>query len=279
MIRTGSTRTSIVLTDIINLPTNWYSGGPYTSKISKSGYTASPQLAFNDMNYGNLWIDPGFWTYLGSAYVPPKSANFDIVMDSEAWYGYDFDLDVYLPGLTDGYDPSQPYDYMVGPEGYSGALGDPTEPFGTLTTMPYARYRFGEYDFPPTEDIVIKRRSAHGAGGQYVPANANLPYWAGYYEVVVTDYGQTIGGNSLLYAIPSEYEPLSIFVWKDGIIKRLVPFNYVCNPTGHWWWALEIFSMSGSASSPIYADANTCFPSQPALQAADGSGGRMRIAR
>ena len=289
-------------TDIINLPT----GGWYWPKLNKSGYTASPQWAYDDWG---VWIEGGYWSYGGTAYVPPKSANYDLVLDTEAYWEFDFDLNVFLPNTPNGVDPGQPAPFIVGPEGDAfGYLEN--DPSGTLTAFPYARYRYGFFDFPNTDDTVIKKRSAHG-----IPANPNLPYYAGTYTMMVTDYGQTIDhdydgcgdnwglgwspsynpaadpdcpptdssgtlGRSLLWYVPRYEGAVSVFLWKDGVIKVWNSVYDTCGTTASWW---EAFTMDSPASStvtrPNYYYYYSCGSSGIVPYAATPFAGRMQISR
>jgi subtilisin family serine protease len=291
-------------TDIINLPT----GGTYWPKINKSGYTASPQWAFDD--WGGVWIDGGEWSYGGTAMVPPKNANFDLVLDSEASSEFDFDLNVWLPYTPNPIDPAQPAPFIVGAEGNSFGYyeGDPS---GVAGAFPYARLRFGGFDYPPAEDTLIKKRSAHGP----VPSNGNVPYYAGTYEFWVTDYGQTYDhdgdgcgsnygygwsstynpaadpdcppndpsgtlGRSLLWYAPRYDGPVSVFLWKDGVIKVWNSVYDTCGTTASWWQSFTAESTaSSSMSRPNYYYYYACGGPGIVPYAAAPFSGRVEISR
>jgi hypothetical protein len=241
-------------TDIINLPVP---GGTYILKVNKVGYTASPQSAFQHESPLNIiagtWID----TSDTPAAVPPKSANFAVVLVWRTWQpfdgptqletidpirGIDLDLDVWLPNSPNpqiGGD--QPAKFIVGNESYEfSALGDP---YGTMTAFPYARLlrEGGFLDSTPAETIAIRNRfAAYGA----VSSNAALPYYPDVYSVYVTDYGQTIDhdgdgcGDNYGTQPGFEYDPSYtcvgtqgipilgtyltpyIYVWKDGLLAK-----------------------------------------------------------
>ena len=291
-------------TDLINLPV----GGWYLPKLYKSGYTASQQLAFQD--WGSAWISGGDWTYLGEAYVPPRSSNFDVVLDWEDCWEYDFDVNVWLPNTPNPLDPGQPAPFIVGPEGdaFGYLEGDPA---GAMVAFPYARYRYGFFDWPSMENLVIKKRYAHG-----IPANSYLPYYAGEYAVFVTDYGQTIDhdydgcgdnygwgydpsynpaadpdcppndpsgtlGWSLLRYVPWYDGPVSVFIWKDGVIKaRTSLYGGECAATAHWWDAMRIYSTASStATSPTYGYTGWCGSADIVSYSAEPFRGRFEIGR
>ncbi len=291
-------------TDLINLPV----GGWYDAKLHKSGYTASQQLAFQD--WGRAWIGSGEWSYLGEAYVPPRSSNFDVVLDWEGYWEYDLDVNLWLPNTPNPLDPGQPAPFIVGPEGdaFGYLEGDPT---GALVAFPYARYRYGFFDWPSMEDIVIKKRYAHG-----IPANSYLPYYAGEYAVYVTDYGQTVDhdydgcgdnygwgwdpyynpaadpdcppndptgtlGWSLLRYVPWYQGPVSVFIWKDGVIKARTSLNGgECAASAHWWDAMRIFSTpSATATSPTYGYTGWCGSADIVAYSAAPYSGRYKVDR
>ncbi len=177
-------------TDVVNLPV----GTGYTPKVSKTGYTVSPQPAFQQNPLANT-ISAGSWTHASRAAVPPKSGNFDVVTGWWIWgnWGFpdspwDLDTNIWLPNTPNPLDAGQPSPFIIGPEGDAfGYLEG--EPLGAMTAFPFGRFMRdgGWLDGLLIEDITIVKRAAHGT----VVANAALPYYPGDYVVMMTDYGQT----------------------------------------------------------------------------------------
>jgi hypothetical protein len=257
-------------TDILNLP----AGGDYVAKLHMSGYTASPQPAFQH-NDGMAWdneIHAGSWqgVYRGSA--PPRSSNFDAVVHWWRYIGYDNDADfwdldtnVWLPVAPNSLDPSQPAPFIIGPEGDAfGYLEG--EPYGTLNAFPFGLWKRdgGWVDWVPIEDVTIRSRLAHAP----LSANAGLPYYPGEYVIMVTDWGQEIDHDGLpgTPEIPlmGSYSQPQLYVWKDGVIKLYLDMGYQepgepCN--AHWWKAASI--RSGLSGAPVYTPINTCDLSAP----------------
>jgi subtilisin family serine protease len=278
-------------TDILNLMIDAYDPDlpleldphytTYTySKVNKTGYTASPQ----DYGYYTL-VDPGLWSYLGIASVPPKSANFDVVAqwDGSLPDGNDLDSYVWLPSAPPNpLDSSQVSGFAVGPAadstfGYS--QGDST---GALTGFPFGRLKRegGAVDDLPVEDIMLSNRKAHNG----LLANVALPYYPGTYTVGITDWGQTYDddgdgcgdnyGEDYLTpgTDPGEYNPAddpdcpptvpggtlgipllgnalfpTVTLWKDGLVKGPIVPNITCSD--HFWQPFTFTSgLSGSVS-------------------------------
>lgn len=201
--------------DILNLPVL---GGSYKVRVNLAGYTAGDQQAFQHEPQFNL--DPGHFKSLGPAAVPPRSANFSIVL---GWtvhqpdglepfnedMGSDLDLDVWLPGQESDPDLDNPTDiqparFIVGNQSSVNDL-TPLDPSdvedqdsrGAMTAFPFARLirEGGFLDTVPVEMIVIRNRFAAYSS---VKANTKLPYYPNLsdpdsaYHAYVTDYGQTI---------------------------------------------------------------------------------------
>ena len=249
-------------TDIINLPSEY----GCTVKLNKSGYTNGNQLAYQHSDCG---VYPGGYYWVGRAVVPPKSANIDAALGWYRWaseFGFapdywDLDLNVWLPEAPNPLDVGQPASFIVGPDGddygfYEG------EPFGAMTAFPFARLkRDGGYqDSVPVEDTTISSRKAHAP----LAANAALPYYAGAYNILVTDYGQTFNNDGddgttpevpLLGYIAEPY----LYIWKDGVIKLFSATGYQmagdpCND--HNWWAASI--SSGKTGTPTFVPYSDC---------------------
>jgi hypothetical protein len=208
--------------------------------VNLTGFTASPQPLW-------WWNDvcPGEWGGIGTAAVPPKSANFDVVT---GWIGWNYDLDapatldsnVWLPQFPNSFGllSGQPAEFLVGPEGDTSGYneGDPT---GGMTYFPFARLKRNGADGTYIEDLTIRNRfKAHDG----LALNVALPYYPGTYAVNVTDNGQMSSGYPLLGWDASP----SVFIWKDGLVK-FSTWNY-CND--HWWGALSIYSgVSGTGAT------------------------------
>jgi len=257
------------IASIINLPV----GTGYEARINKTGYTASPQTAYRhagDEIYG------GDWHWWGRTGVPPMSGNFDAVLgwwwmvDFDGEYGIvnepsisDLDLDIWLPAVPNPLDPGQPAPFIVGSEGNAfGYLeGDS---YGAMTAFPFARWLRdgGSWDVR-LEDSLIRKRLAHGT----LAANTALPYYPGDYEIMATDWGQTINhddddGTTPEIPLMGVYFVPHLYIWKDGLIKKFVdmddyapiePYSY-CN--AEWWNAATIHS--GVSGAPTYTINNTC---------------------
>jgi len=244
-------------TDIINLP----AGSGYVGKVSKSGYTATPQVIYQHVPWADT-VFSGGWNSLPRGEVPPRSANFTVatgwwvndcvscavtfLADGEPW---NLDTHLWLPNTPNPLDASQVAPFIVGPEGDSfGYLeGDP---MGTMLAFPYAIFNRdgGWNDSLRIESITFAKRAAHGT----LAANAALPYYPGNYVVMLTDYGQIIDqdadgcGDNYGWEFDWEYDPNSdpdcaagtlgipllgayftpfAYVWKDGVIKQFVAFQ------------------------------------------------------
>jgi subtilisin family serine protease len=251
-------------TDIINLP----AGSDYSMKVSKAGYTATPQAAFQHATDKFLdTVYAGWFEWWGRTGVPPRSTNFDAVV---AWWRYsgyevdtdlwDLDVNVWLPDVPNPLDPGQPAPFIVGPEGWSfGFLED--EPVGTLNAFPFALWKRdgGWGDWVPVEDTTIRSRLAHPP----LAANAALPYYPGAYFIMVTDWGQEIDHDDEVgtpeIPLMGTYSEPYLYIWKDGLIKLYVGMGYqdpyeVCN--AHWWLAGGV--MSGVGGAPLYGAINEC---------------------
>ena len=271
----------IPYTDVLDLPTKDVLGATittYTGNVFKGGYTAGWQQAFQQDVLSNVTLTPGSISVLSDTAVPPANTGFNVVL---GWQqpGFtnnvevqDLDLYVWLPQAP-GVDPGQPAGFIVGYGGdaFGYVEGDS---FGTMTAFPFARLkREGGFldNGPAIESTTISERAAHGA----VPANYYLPYWAGTYTVLATDYGQTIdddsdgcgnnygsnfnpnyscGGTQGVPLLGSYLTPF-VYVWKDGVVQSFVDSN--CTPNKHWWKALSITSPV-SGILPTYTTINTC---------------------
>ena len=283
----------VSVTDILDVPTVSTLGVPitnYTLAVSKAGYTSGYQPAFQQDNVSNL--SAGTFNVFINGAVPPLSADFNVVLGWHEWQQTtpfvfkeatsldDLDLYVWLP-QTPGVDPGQPAPFIVGYGGdaFGFVEGDP---YGTLNAFPYARLkREGGYlDGGPTiESTTVMRRMT----------NSVLPYYAGAYSILVTDYGQTIDhdndgcGDNYGYDFSSTYVPGAecnsktpgipllgayytpyVHVWKDGVVQYFLdgsnnfgpfPANDPCNK--HWWKAFAMISDLASLT-PTYIPFDTC---------------------
>ncbi len=295
-------------TDVINLPV----GSKYTPKVSKAGYAAVPQPAFQQ-NYpiGAMNIWGGSWTYAGVAGVPPLSANFT---NSSGWLWFyddrwgskfdyamkDLDLNIWLPDASlPGTD--QPNMFIVGWEGNSfGANED--DPTGALGAFPYARMlRDGGYlDALRIETILVQNRSTQRG---LTKSNPALPWYYGTYTAMMTDYGQSFGinldgcgdnfgiGFDPYYEIGSDSRCIDtdelntypllgtvlvpyLYVWKDGIIKNFnsLPFGDPGSECNSHWWKATTISSSAAAAVPTISNPNTCGDAYPGIGPGDGGG-------
>ena len=259
-------------TDIINLYSPWgcnkWAGTctALTPKINKPGYTNGAQEAFMVAgDFPQAIIEPGMWMYFGDANVPQKSGNFSIVA---AWLnGYDdMNLVLSLPGLpkpaelADG----QPAWFSVGKYwGYVPSAADYLEgdSTGTLSAFPFARwvvdYESGDWD-AISDTIVVRSR----------PGKPTLPYYTGYYDVILTDYSQyndnnhndiEDGGDT---SVLSSGGLRSVFVWQNGKILKRVDMakdseSNCDNTLKHEWVALGIYSTKISTVPEIF-EINEC---------------------
>jgi hypothetical protein len=191
--------------DLLDVPTknsNDTSVTNYTIWINMTGYTDGWQQIFLEANTTSLTsgkINPFF-----NGAVPPLTYDFNIVLGWNKWQqpGFkeavsnDLDLYVWLPDDSLNTDPGQPASFIVGYKG-DASWGDTqyveNDSYGTMTDFPFARLkREGGYvDGAPNIESTSVLYRANRGGGTVLP-NANLPYWAGAYTVMATDYGQTI---------------------------------------------------------------------------------------
>ena len=268
----------ISVTDILDVPTVSTLGSPisnYSLLVSKTGYTSGYQSVFQQDNLTNLAA--GSFNVFTNGAVPPATADFNVVLGWHVWKQAtfeealppnDLDLYVWLPDDLQNTDPGQPASFIVGYGGDSFGYVE-GDPYGTMTDFPFARMKRegGFSDGGPTvETTSIAYRSAHGT----VAANSNLPYYAGTYTILATDYGQTIdhdndgcgdnygynfktplpnppppGYNPANYYIPGAectsktsgipllgaYFTPYAYVWKDGVVKY---FQSAANNYGPW---------------------------------------------
>jgi hypothetical protein len=193
--------------DILDVPTVSTKGLPisnYSILVNKAGYTVGYQNIFRQDNLATLTAG-SFNVFLNGA-VPPTSPQFNIVLGWHQWQqnGFkaatgkiDLDLYVWLPNMESGtvVDEAQPAKFIVG-YGGDAFMNLEGQSNGTMTAFPFARLkREGGYvDSTPIETTTILQRVARSGGT--VKANAALPYYAGDYNVLATDYGQTIDQNN-----------------------------------------------------------------------------------
>jgi subtilisin family serine protease len=239
----------------------------YTLKVSRSGYTASPQAVWQ---HDDLWENNGndsntiyMWD---TAAVPPSSNNFEVTMGFTEGYYYDssvFDLalDVWLPDDPNPLDPGQPASFIVGwyeGDDFGFREGDPS---GAMSAFPFARYKRegGVEDSMPWENTTISARLAHAP----LAANTALPYYPGDYVIGVTDYGTTYdhdedAGTPAIPAMGTAAVPY-VYIWKNGVIKLFNMMGYqdpgdTCN--AHWWKAATI--TSGKTGAATYTPEFDC---------------------
>jgi len=269
-------------TDVLDIPLRDALGNlitSYTGNVYKLGYTAGWQPGYQQDVLTNLTLTPGVLNVLSNTAVPPASAGFNIVL---GWQQPGFptdeevqDLDLYV-WLPEGnvVDPGQPAPFIVGYGGDSFGYVE-GDPYGTLNAFPFARLkREGGFldNGPAIESTFLMERAAHTP----VLANPALPYWAGTYTALATDYGQTIdddndgcgdnygsnfttpppvcGGTPGIPLLGSYLSPF-VYLWKDGVVKVFVDSN--CSPNKHWWKAFSITS-STTDLVPTYTTINTC---------------------
>jgi subtilisin family serine protease len=245
-------------TTIINLPRTGDlpdTFNAYTLKVSKAGYTASPQAAFQHEWY---WICSSKNTLYecDSAAIPPSSNNFEVTMGftQGSYYDksvpFDLDLNVWLPPSPNPLDAGQPASFIVGPEGDDFGFRE-GEPLGAMTAFPFARLkREGGYtDDMPWENTTISARLAHAP----LAANAALPYYPGTYVIGVTDGGATYDpGSGDIPVMGTDAVPY-VYIWKNGVIKLFNMMDFQdpgggCN--AHWWKAATI--TSGTTGVPTF---------------------------
>jgi hypothetical protein len=258
--------------EIINLPADWY-----TPKVMAAGYTASPQNAFVPWEGKTTDIQAylGWWNG-GAAMLAPKSSSFSVVV-TWPFQGDDFDQIVYLPKLPKTIDDGQPSIYAVSSGWGSGKIGNVVDntPYpegtGSLTVFPFARHMFESSFRFRGEGTIIRSR----------PSNAALPYYTETYEIYITDYGQfyDTNGNGVEDSPPGgscdnktadcnllafyganaplgKSQLLSVFIWKDGLVKHRVDMTDDCAVNEHVWKAASI--TSGLTGTPAYNTLDQC---------------------
>ncbi len=243
--------------EVINLPV----GSGYTAKTVHSS-TVGAQWTF--WHTGSQTVSGGYWSYMGRGSVPNKDTNFAVVA-GWLYEGNDLDLNVWLPATPNPLDPGQPAPFIVGPEGNAfGYLEN--DPTGTLIAFPFAIYNRdgGWSDWLAMESITISKRLAHAP----LAANAALPYYAGNYWIGITDYGQMVGSDHLLY-----YVAPYVYIWKDGKILNGA-YDWSCNT--QWWYPFTI--SSGTTGSVTLYWYDYCANGVPyaAGTSEGGSGIRMK---
>jgi subtilisin family serine protease len=264
-------------TTVINLPaptdgTPFWWNNEHTYKVSKSGYTSSPQEALQHNNSRRVY--PATFVFPVPAALPPKSTNLEVVTgwNVNTQYQYqnalnDLDLYVWLPGVPNPLDGNQPAPFIVGWLGNSYGYLE-SDPKGSMNYFPFARYKRegGVKDLAPVENITISSRKAHAP----LAANPALPYYPGDYVIGVTDNGSTFDhdGKSTTPKIPvmgAAYVPY-LYIWKDGVIKL---FNRMPNQVAggacntRWWRGATI--SSGKTGAITYTPQNSCNSNQKVI--------------
>jgi thermitase len=221
--------------DLINLPTPGGYGSTYTPKISLSNYTASAQNAFDTWYNTNGTIFPisGNWVPAWAA-VPQKSANFAVV--GEALGADDPSLVGWLPATNK---------FVVNPVYYNPTYdltGGDLDDYGAMYGFPFARWLNYDWYF---ESLIIRNR----------PGVSALPYYQDTYQFGMNDRVAS-GSDNLL-----DEGNASVFVWKDGVIKKRVDKSVNCDSDHHWWYPLSITS-TGSGSPAYNATPGSCSASE-----------------
>ena len=294
------------IVDIINLPVKDALGAdiPYSVRLNKVGYTVGDQPAFQHIAPGALTAGTTSLYYNGSA--PLKVPAFNVTLGWDVWQQDTFevalgpwDLDLYLwlptPGAPTYGQSSQ---FIVGYDGDAFGFIE-ADSYGTMNAFPYARLkREGGYlDGGPTvETITFANRPGHDG----LLANAALPYWVGTFNVLATDYGQTIdhdndgcgdnyganytspppacGGTPGISLLGAYYTPY-IYVWKDGVVKY---FQNGANNFGPWdaevdtpgqninpnncndsWWKAFAITSTTAGVAPTYTAYDNGTPGVP----------------
>jgi subtilisin family serine protease len=215
-------------TDIVNLPVS-KQYGDYQAKVSKSGYTATPQNAFVTWagSGGTFTVEAGWWTSAGEALVPPKNTNFTGVYHTMNWWD-DSDLFTFLPNLPKPTNDGQPAPFVVNiMNGWSSGHWE-QDATGNLGVFPFARHMIEGSWMDYGWDTTVIRSN---------PAVPGVPYYNGSYTFAVYN--------------PDNEESSSFFIWKDGVIKKRVNLN--CS--GMWWRPLTLSQKSGAA---VYTEDNYC---------------------
>ena len=212
--------------DILNVPTTSIST-LFTAKVTATGYTASAQNAFVGDSHitsadGEFGVPPGGYRSLLSAHIPPKSANFAVIGDSVI-----LNYTIFLAAWV----PKDSLHFIVSPYYYIHPPSLVT-PYGSLLTDPYARWM--KNDGLHYEALVIHNR----------PANKALPFYGGTYQIGITDNND--GGTNYM-----DGNNVSVFIWKDGVIKsRVDKGSTTCDSGHHWWFPVQI--TSSATGSPTY---------------------------
>ncbi len=230
-------------TEVLNIPAK----GPtmYYAKASAVNYTASPQKAFVGMKAsgfqddGSFQVIPGFYTYDGYAYLPPKSANIFVGAASpNDTSSYEPALLVYLP------DPPKFITSFYFSSNNSASWAD-VLPYGTLMGPPYARAMVVDNFY---ESVALQKRST----------NAAAPWYPGVYQVGINDYPNVSTDPNYL-----DSENVSALVWKDGVVKLRVDKGVPCTNTNHYWFPLTINSPVSGAATFIKNTVDPCRAAGP----------------
>ena len=234
---TGATTLFPDYAPIYNMPAN---STFYVAKVSAPGYTASAQNALvGNPNIvtadGTFKAYPGIYMGAGVVYLPPKTGNFTLVGETSALVS-NLNLVVWLP--TDpGYVVNKNFAFLNNP-----AIWGDVWPYGALSVAPFARWMNSD-SF--SQSIVIANRKTGSA----------LPYYQGTYSVAITDSGNDGTDNYL------DNINVSLFVWKDGVIKKRVDKtdSITCGKDNHWWWPLTFDSAaSGAVNYHPKTDVSAC---------------------
>lgn len=93
------------------------------------------------------------------------------------------------------------------------------------------------------ESTTISKRLAHAP----LAANSALPYYPGDYWIGITDYGQLIGSDHLMYYV----QPF-VYIWKDGKILNGA-YDWNCNT--QWWYPFVMSSGTSGSLGLTWVDA------------------------
>lgn len=250
---------------------------PWLFGVQKSGYTSSYQK-FAELNFAT---DDAGYDGINSTIYPvntwvsvPPAKDIQIVAD---WWnpGTDMDLYVWLPAApVTPTTTSSPGGFVspgwlwyytdlgTGPDHGVGSLLTPAQVGLPLTTkMPYAQLNYdGGSDYLgggpwPMDSITVKMKPGY-----------SIPYYAGEYNVLLTDYSGDYGGglygldNSLNYDDVSFNFP-TVRIWYKGVLKFNQQLYKVddatCADTGSGTPVYDFWHVAKFSGTSVM-DMNTC---------------------
>jgi subtilisin family serine protease len=246
---------------------------PWLFGVSKSGYTASYQK-FAELNFAN---DDWYYDGENSGVYPvntwvsiPPAKDVQIVAD---WWmaGSDLDLYVWLPeapvtptttSSPGGFvSPGWLWYYTgegTGPDYGAGSLLTAAQvglPAGTKMPMAQLNYDGGsDYlggGYWPMDSLTVKFKPGY-----------SIPFYAGDYNVVLTDYSNDYGGplfdldNTLNYDGSFNYP--TVRIWYKGVLKSNQQLykstSVTCSDTGSGWPTYDFWHVAkfnGSIVTPL----------------------------